>query len=102
MKGNNNPIPAVITVMTAVGILFGLKPDSKIDPATQKRVYLWWPPIQKLLSRMTFLDDVKNFDKDGLTPQLIKEIQPYTQNEIFDSKKLQSLNMVASNFCLWI
>jgi dynein heavy chain, axonemal len=45
MKGNNNPIPAVLLVMTAVGLLFGLVPEKKMNPQTQKKEEFWWPPI---------------------------------------------------------
>jgi dynein heavy chain len=45
MKGNNNPVPDVLEVMTAVGILFDRKPEGKMDPASGKKIYIWWPTI---------------------------------------------------------
>jgi dynein heavy chain, axonemal len=54
------------------------------------------------MAQMNFLDLVKNYDKDGLTAAQIKQIQPYTTNELFNPDKLKSLNMVAMNFCKWV
>jgi hypothetical protein len=36
--------------MTAVALLFPeIKPESKMDPMTQKKVINWWGPIQKFM-----------------------------------------------------
>ena len=45
MKANRAPLPAVLLVMTTVGILLDVKPTSSMDPATQKKVINWWTPI---------------------------------------------------------
>ena len=49
MKMNNKPHAGVLTVMTAVALLFGEKPERKINPETQKKEDIWWPTIQKKL-----------------------------------------------------
>lgn len=55
MKMNNKPHPGVICVMTAVAVLFDLKPERKMNAETQKKEDIWWPTIQKLLQDISFL-----------------------------------------------
>jgi dynein heavy chain len=77
MKGNRSPLDSVKLVMTAVAILFDLSPESKMDPTTQKKVQNWWPPVQKEMGTMGFLDRVKNYDKDRLDDTKINKLQQY-------------------------
>ena len=84
MKGNNNPVPDVLEVMTAVGILFDKKPEGKMDAATGKKNYIWWPTIQKMLMQLDFLDQVKGFEKEKLDVKTIEMIKPYLAKPNFD------------------
>jgi len=89
-------------VMTTVGILFDKKPDSKMDPSTQKKVQNWWPPIQKLMNQMDFLDQVQNYPKDDLTEEKIKALAPITSQEKYDAEKIKSSSTVAASFASWV
>ena len=37
-------------VLSAVCVLMGIKPDAKMDPNTQKRVYDYWPVAVKMMN----------------------------------------------------
>ena len=102
MKGNRSPLPAVVLVMTTVAILFEIPPESKMDPTTQKKVQNYWPPVQKFMGQMGFLDQIKGYNKDSLNEAKINKLQPYITQEMFNPEKLQTVNKVAANFAVWV
>lgn len=42
-------------VLSAVCVLMGIKPDGKMDPNTQKKVYDFWPVAVKMMNSDNFL-----------------------------------------------
>lgn len=56
----------LLQVMEAICIMMGFKPESKMDAGTGKRVNDYWPPSQKLLGDMKFIDNLKKYDKNNI------------------------------------
>ena len=45
-----SPPDDVRMVLSAVCVLMGLKPDGKMDPNTQKKVYDYWPTATRMMN----------------------------------------------------
>ena len=71
-----NPPPIVKLVMEAVCIMKSVKPERKPDPSgSGKMVEDFWGPSQKILGDMKFLDSLKTYDKDNISPAIMKVIR---------------------------
>ena len=53
-----------------------VKPERKPDPSgSGKMVEDFWGPSQKILGDMKFLDSLKTYDKDNISPAIMKVIR---------------------------
>ena len=67
VKSMTNPPAGVKLVMSAVCVMRDIKPEKIPDPAgTGKKVLDYWGPSKKLLGDMTFLNSLKEYDKDNI------------------------------------
>lgn len=94
--------PDVDMVMSSVCIMMGIKPESKMDPATQKKVTSFQGAAKLMMSDMGFLDKLLGYNKEGITEELIKKVKPYIENERYVPEQLKSNNIVASNMAQWV
>ena len=54
----------------------GIRPERKPDPSgSGKMIEDFWGPSQKVLGDMKFLDSLKSYDKDNISPPIIKKIR---------------------------
>lgn len=52
---------------------------------------------------MTFLDSLKKFDKDNISPKIIKVIRDkYTSQPDFEPKVLAKVSGAAEGLCSWV
>ena len=57
-------------------MMLNMKADRKPDPSgSGKMVEDYWGPSQKVLGDMKFLDKLKAYDKDNISPPVIKKIR---------------------------
>ena len=71
-----NPPPIVKLVMESVCIMKSMKPERKPDPSgSGKMIEDYWGSSQKLLSDMKFLDSLRTYDKDNISPAIMKVIR---------------------------
>jgi dynein heavy chain len=61
--------------MEAICIMMGIKPESKMDGGTGKRINDYWAPSQKLLSDMKFIENLKNYDKNNIPDETMAKIR---------------------------
>jgi len=59
----------VAYTMESVCILFGCKPN--------------WKESKNLMSKMTFMDELKGFDKDNIPAKVIRSLKSYIDNPSF-------------------
>lgn len=80
-------------VTSAVCIFFGFKADKIKDEANPgKKIDDWWPPSKKLLMDTQMLPKLIDFDKEGITQELIDKIQPIITRENFTIEKLKNVS----------
>lgn len=71
VKAMKNPPDGVKMVMEAVCVMKDIKADRIPDPAgTGKMIPDWWKSSLKMLSDPRFLDSLRQYDKDSISPQV--------------------------------
>ena len=61
-------------VLSAVCVLMGLKPEGKMDPNTQKKVYDFWPVAVKMMNQDDFLKSLQGYDRENIEEDRIKKL----------------------------
>ncbi|RHY30280.1 hypothetical protein DYB32_004445, partial [Aphanomyces invadans] len=82
------PPQIVIVVMEAVCIMVGEKPD--------------WDTAKKLLAKSTFMQELKEYDKDNIPPATLKKIRKYTESPEFAVEEVKKVSKAAMSLCMWI
>lgn len=82
------PPRAVQVVMEAVCVMLGEKPD--------------WDTSKRVLSRSTFMIDLKDYDKDNISPSILKRIQKYISNPEFAVDEVRKVSRAAMSLCMWV
>lgn len=88
IKVFNNPPEMVQTVMEAVCILLGAKPD--------------WATSKALLGDNNFLRNLYNYDKDNIPDAKIKKIKPYVDNPKFHPDEVAKVSKACRSMCMWV
>lgn len=97
-----NPPSVVKLVMEAVCIMLGEKADRKPD-GTGRIVEDFWGPSLKLLSDLKFLDRLRHYNIDHISPAVIKKIRDnYIPNTDFDPKIVRNASTACEGLCKWI
>ena len=102
LKTMKAPPPGVRLVMEAVCVIKGIKPDRVNDPSG-KKIDDYWKPSQKLVSEMKFLESLLTFDKDNISPTIMKTIrEKYIPNADFVPEKIKTASSAAEGLCKWV
>ena len=88
VKAYSKPPPLVETVLAAVMILFG-KP---ID----------WANAKTVLGASNFLQQIKHYDKDNVTPSANNKIKKYIDNPDFSPESVKKVSGAACALCIWV
>jgi dynein heavy chain len=88
IKAFNNPPAMVQTVLEAVCILLGAKPD--------------WPTAKALLGDSNFLKNLYTYDKDNIAEIKLKKIKPYIENPSFVPEEVLKVSKACRSMCLWV
>uniref|UniRef100_A0AAR5PYC5 AAA+ ATPase domain-containing protein n=1 Tax=Dendroctonus ponderosae TaxID=77166 RepID=A0AAR5PYC5_DENPD len=103
VKSMKNPPDAIKLVMAAVCIIKGLKPDRIPDPSTGRMLLDYWGPSKRLLGDMNFLQNLKDFDKDNIKPELMAKLRKeYISNKDFNPSIVAKASSAAEGLCKWI
>lgn len=77
----------VAYTMESVCILFGAKPN--------------WKESKNLMSKMTFMDELKSFDKDNIPPKVIRALKSYIENPGFLPEEVAKVSVCAIYVHSW-
>lgn len=103
VKTMKSPPIGVRIVMEAVCILKEMKPDKVPNPSGVGTVEDYWGPSKRVLSDMKFLDSLLNFDKDNISPDVMKKLQQrILNNEAFDPEKIKMASTACEGLCRWV
>ncbi|EDQ84751.1 uncharacterized protein MONBRDRAFT_39136 [Monosiga brevicollis MX1] len=104
VKAMKNPPAGVKMVMEAVCVMKGVKSDRVKDPGgSGKMVEDFWGPSKRLLGDMKFLQSLKDYDKDNISPKAMKVIrEKFATNEDFQPEPLKKVSAAAVGLCSWV
>ncbi|XP_026741703.1 dynein heavy chain 12, axonemal [Trichoplusia ni] len=104
VKSMKNPPSTVKLVMAAVCVIKGVPPDKIPDPANPgKKILDYWGPSKRILGDMSFLDSLRNFDKDNIPIAIMQKIRKeYLSNKDFKPHIIAKASAAAEGLCKWI
>ncbi|KAL4163703.1 hypothetical protein KRP22_005131 [Phytophthora ramorum] len=88
VKGFVKPPQAVQVVMEAVCIMLGEKVD--------------WDNSKRILSRSTFMAELKEYDKDSIPNGILKKIRKYIESPEFAVDEVKKVSRAAMSLCMWV
>lgn len=88
IKNFIKPPAAVQTVMEAVNVLLGEKPD--------------WDTAKKVMSDTKFMDNLKTFDKDNIPAATLKKLKKYVDDPIMAVDNVAKVSKAATSLCMWV
>ncbi|KAL3685151.1 hypothetical protein R1sor_003173 [Riccia sorocarpa] len=103
VKSMKNPPKAVKIVMEACSIMMDVK--SKRIPNPNKpgsKIEDFWGPAQQMLADTQFLQSLRDYDKDNISPKIIEKIRPYLSLPEFVPEVVQKASKAAFGLCSWI
>ncbi|MEE6527387.1 hypothetical protein FKM82_028742, partial [Ascaphus truei] len=97
------PPEGVKLVIEAVCIMKGIKPKKVAGDKPGSRIDDYWEPGKGLLQDPgKFLEGLFKFDKDNIPDVVIKAIQPYIENEEFQSAAIARVSKACTSICQWV
>lgn len=88
VRSFTKPPAAVQMVMEAVCIMLGEKPD--------------WDASKRLLGRVSFMQDLKDYDKDNISSGILKKILKYIENPDMAVEEVRKVSRAATSLCMWV
>ncbi|ETL44032.1 hypothetical protein L916_05588 [Phytophthora nicotianae] len=88
VKGFVKPPQVVQVVMEAVCIMLGEKAD--------------WDTSKRILSRSSFMAELKEYDKDNIQPAILKRIRKYIESPEFAVDEVRKVSHAAMSLCMWV
>ena len=104
VKSYTSPPALVKLVMEAVCVMLSKRPDRIPDPNdNSKRIEDYWGPSKKLLGESSFLQSLKDYDKDRIPSNIIKKIRDrFLSNDDFKPEKMKKVSKAATGLCKWV
>ena len=97
MKTMKNPPRVIKMVMETVCLLM------KLPPHKTKTTEDYWKPSIKFLNKRDFIQQLQNFDKDGIPLSIITTIrQKYISDADFNPKRIKKASRAAEGICKWV
>ncbi|CAF0988415.1 unnamed protein product, partial [Didymodactylos carnosus] len=99
-----NPTAVVRKVLAAVCVLTGRPPEKKSDPNNPgKKIIDFWPTARRALGEMNFINTLKEFDKDHIPAERMKEIREvYMIDADLEPARVQQASVAAHGIVLFI
>ncbi|KAF4323742.1 hypothetical protein BBO99_00000832 [Phytophthora kernoviae] len=88
VKVYTQPPEAVSMVMCAVMILFGLPPT--------------WASAKTKMNDVSFLQQIKTFDKDSIRDKTVSALKKYTSKPTFNADIVRKVSSAAGALCSWV
>ncbi|KAK7080901.1 Dynein heavy chain 12, axonemal [Halocaridina rubra] len=102
VKSMKNPPNAIKLVMAAVCVMLEIKPE-KVKNNTVKATLDFWGPSKRLLGDMSFLQQLRDYDKDNIADGIMDKInKEYVKLPEFDPVAVAKASSAAEGLCKWV
>ncbi|XP_043255150.1 dynein axonemal heavy chain 7-like [Colletes gigas] len=103
VKAMKNPPDTVKLVMAAICVMLDVPPDKPIDPVTGKKFTDYWGPSKRILGDMNFLQNLKDYDKDNISLNIMQIIKKtYMTDNNFKPHVVAKASSAAEGLCKWV
>ncbi|GCC38553.1 hypothetical protein chiPu_0017068 [Chiloscyllium punctatum] len=104
VKTMQNPPGPIKLVMESICVIKGIKPERKPDPTgSGKMIEDYWGPSKKLLGDLKFLESLKTFDKDNISPAIMKRIRErFIDHPDFQPSVIKNVSSACEGLCKWV
>nr|XP_045615668.1 dynein axonemal heavy chain 7-like isoform X1 [Procambarus clarkii] len=102
VKSMKNPPHAIKLVMAAVCVMLEIKPE-KMKTSSVKVTYDFWGPSKRLLGDLSFLQQLRDYDKDNIPDSVMDKInKEYVRLPEFDPVSVAKASSAAEGLCKWV
>lgn len=103
VKTMQKPSDTVRLVMAAIVVMKGGKPEKVKDSKSGTVEYDYWPVAKKMIGEMTFLQSLKDFDKDNIDPDIMMTIRKdFIPHPKFQPKIVAKASLACKGLCAWV
>jgi dynein heavy chain len=102
VKGMKSPPGGVKLTLEAVCIMNEIKPEKIAGPDGRGKMDDYWGPAKKMMSDAKFLQNLVEFDKDNIRPEVIEKIRVYVGNPAFEPELIKKASKAAFGLCCWV
>ncbi|XP_058790035.1 dynein axonemal heavy chain 7-like [Phymastichus coffea] len=103
VKAMKNPPDTVKLVMAAVCVMLSVPSERVVDPITGRKSMDFWGPSKRVLGDMNFLQNLKDYDKDNISPTIIVTIKKtYMTDKNFMPQIVAKASSAAEGLCKWV
>ncbi|XP_051153293.1 dynein axonemal heavy chain 3-like [Leptopilina boulardi] len=103
VKAMKNPPDTVKLVMAAVCVMLDVPSERILDPVTGKKSSDYWGPSKRVLGDMNFLQNLKDYDKDNISPSIMQIIKnTYMTDKSFLPHIVAKASSAAEGLCKWV
>ncbi|XP_051777061.1 dynein axonemal heavy chain 1 [Erpetoichthys calabaricus] len=103
VRAMQHPPQGVKLVIEAVCIMRGVKPKKVAGDKPGTKVDDYWEPGKSLLQEPgKFLESLFSYDKENIPDVVIKNIQPYIDNEEFKPAAIAKVSKACTSICQWV
>ncbi|KAL5009676.1 hypothetical protein ScPMuIL_011981 [Solemya velum] len=97
------PPEGVKMVIEAVCIMRAVKPKKIPGEKPGQKIDDYWEPGKSLLQDPPkFLESLFKYDRDNITDDVIKRIQPYIDDDNFLPAAIQKVSKACTSICMWV
>ena len=104
MKSLGRPPINVVRTLTALCIMFDIKPDLVHDPENPgKKMKDYFKAAGKnlLANAGKLLEDMTNYDKDNISHHIIQQIEPFYNDPQFTPEIVEKASKACKAMCMW-
>ena len=98
------PPSTVRKVLASVCVLTNRQPDKKPDPNNPgKKIIDFWGPAKRALAEMDFINQLKNFDKDNISPDVMRKLrEEYLTDADLEPRRVMQASVAAHGLILFV
>ena len=101
LKALKNPPDGVRLALEACCIMLGIGPDY-VKQGSKKVADFWEKSKTLIKDYKKLIQRLENYNKDNISPQVIKKIQPYIESPQFNPDIIRNASNAAEGICKWV
>ena len=102
VKSIQKPPEGAKAVMKTLCIMFNIQPEKVKGPNLKEVVYDYWEPSKKKLLNAELLKNLKGYNKDNISPDIIDKLKPIIVSQEYQEDVLINASKAAAGLAKWV